>query len=152
MEQQAIHLPYCGQVAHQEVEHLEVEAVAQEVVILVPGQQEAVSLMTEEGLEVAVDLIIFLIQAPPHQAILVLFDLVYTRLYLPVLLSLQEALGLINTYHLFSPPHFCPPHKDILTPEGPAPKLSPTTPPPPLLKPSLTILCWVLQPRDPRKK
>lgn len=152
MEQQAIPLPYCGQVAHQEVEHLEEVAVAQEVAILVLEQLETVSQMIEEGQVVAVDLIIFLIQAPLHQATLVLSDLVYTPLYLPALPSLLEALGLINIYRLFSPPLFCPPHKDILTPEAPALNLSPITPPLPPRRPSLTLPCLVLGLRDPRKK
>lgn len=152
MEQQATPLPYCGQAAHQEVERQVEEAVVQEVVILVPEQQEAVSQMTEEGQVVAVGLIIFPIQALPHQATLVLSDLVYTLLFPPALLSLLEAPGLINIYRLFSPPPFCPPLKDILTLEAPAPNLSPITPPPPHLSPSLTRPCSVSGPRDPRKK
>lgn len=152
MEQRATPLPYCGQVAPQEVEHQEEVAVAQEMVILVPEQQEAASQMTEEGQVVAVDLIIFPIQAPPHQATLVLSDLVYTLLYLPALLSLLEALGLTNISRLFCPPPFCPPHKDILTPEAPVPKLSPITPPPRPPRASLTLLCLVSGLRDPRKK
>lgn len=117
--------------------------MALEVVTLVPEQQEAVSQMTEEGLVVAVDRIIFLIQAPPPLVTLVLSDLVYTLLYLPALLSHLGAPGRINIYHLFCPQPFCPPRKDILTREAPAPNLSPITPPPPPLKPSLTLPCSV---------
>lgn len=126
--------------------------MALEVVTLVPEQQEAVSQMTEEGLVVAVDRIIFLIQAPPLLVTLVLSDLVYTLLYLPALLSHLGAPGRINIYHLFCPRPFCPLHKDILILEAPAPNLSPITPPPPPPRPSLTLPCSVWGRRDPRKK
>lgn len=125
--------------------------MALEVATLVLEQQEAVSQMTEEPV-VAVARIIFLIQVPPLQATLVLSALVYTLLYLPVLLSHLGAPGPINIYPLFCPRPFCPPHKDILTLEVPAPKLSPITPPPPPPRPSLTLPCSVSGRRDPRKK
>lgn len=126
--------------------------MAQGAVILVLVAQEAVSQMTEEGQVAAVDLTIFPIQAPPHQATLVLSDLVYTPLYLPARLNLPEALDPINIYHLFFPPPFCPLHKDILTPEAPVLNLSRIILPPRPLRPNLTLLCLVWGPRDPRKR
>lgn len=152
MEQRATPLPCCDQAARQEVEHQEEEVVAPQVEILLLEQREAVSQTTVEGQGVAVDLIIFLIQAPPPQATQVLSGLDYTLLYLPALRSLLEALGLINIYRLFCPPPFCHPHKVILTLEAPAPNLNPITPPPLPLRPSLMPLCSVSGPRDPRTK
>lgn len=152
MGQRVTPLPCCGQVVRQEVERQEGEAVVLEVLILAPEQREAVSQMTEEALVVAADRIISLIQAPPHQATLVLSALAYTLLYLPALLSHLGALGRINIYHLCCPRPFCLPHKDILTLEAPAPNLSPITPPPPPPRPSLTLLCSASGRRDPRKK
>lgn len=126
--------------------------MAPEVETLLQEQRAVASQTTVEGPGVAVDRIIFLTRAPPHQETPVLSDLVYTLLSPPVPRSLLEAPGLINIYPLFCPQPFCPLHKVILTPEAPAPNPNPTTPPPPPLRPSLTPPCLELGPRDPRTK
>lgn len=68
MEPQGTPLLCCAPAAPQEVELQEEAAVALEVETLPLEQREVLSRTTAEGQGAAVDLIIFLIQAPLHQA------------------------------------------------------------------------------------